>query len=85
MATIVASLRAEHCRDFGGMTGGLSVRYVSPTPLYEPLEYRSWFGRTEGRKTFAEGELVVVSTGRVCATAEGVFIAPKGGLPGSVD
>ena len=33
----------------------------------------------------AEGELVVVSTGRVCATAEGVFIAPKGGLPGSVD
>lgn len=69
----------------GGMTGGLSVRYVSPTPLYEPLEYRSWLDRAEGRKTFAAGELVVVATGRVCATAEGVFIAPKGGLPGSVD
>lgn len=69
----------------GGMTGGLSVRYVSPTPLYEPLEYRSWFDRSEGRKTFAQGELVVVATGRVCATSEGVFIAPRGGLPGSVD
>lgn len=69
----------------GGMTGSLSVRYVSPTPLYEALEYRSWFDRTEGRKTYARGELVVVATGRACAEAEGVFILPKGGLPGSVD
>ena len=69
----------------GGMTGSLAVRYVSPTPLYEPLEYRSWFDRSEGRKTYAQGELVVVDGGRVCATAEGLFILPKGGLPGSVD
>lgn len=69
----------------GGMTGGLSVRYVSPTPLYEPLEYASWLDRQEGRKSFAKGTLVVAATGRVCAEAEGVFIAPKGGAAASVD
>ncbi len=61
----------------GGMTGSLSVRYVSPTPLYEPLRYASWFDRNDGRKTYAVGDLVVVDTGRVCAQAEGLFIAPK--------
>jgi len=69
----------------GGMTGSLAVRYVSPTPLYEPLRYESWLDRVDGRKTYAKGELVVVGTGRVCAQGEALFIAPKGGLPGSVD
>jgi acyl-coenzyme A thioesterase PaaI-like protein len=61
----------------GGMTGSLSVRYVSPTPLYEPLRYASWFDRVDGRKTFARGALTVVDDGRVCAEAEAVFIAPR--------
>ena len=69
----------------GGMTGSLSVRYVSPTPLYQPLRYVSWLDRVDGRKTYAAGELVVADDGRVCAQAEGVFIAPRGGVPGSVD
>lgn len=61
----------------GGMTGSLSIRYETPTPLYEPLQYSSWFDRRDGRKTFGRAQLVVVETGRVCATAEGVFIAPR--------
>ncbi len=61
----------------GGMTGGLTVRYVSPTPLYEPLRYEAWFDRVEGRKSFAAGRLLVAATERVCAEAEGVFIVPK--------
>ncbi len=65
----------------GGMTGSLSVRYVSPTPLYEPLQYASWFDRVEGRKTFAKGALTVAETGRLCAEAEAVFIAPRTGPP----
>lgn len=65
----------------GGMTGSLSVRYVSPTPLYQALQYASWLDRVDGRKTFAKGALTVVETGRVCAEAEAVFIAPRGGLP----
>jgi acyl-coenzyme A thioesterase PaaI-like protein len=68
----------------GGMTGGLSVRYVSPTPLYEPLRYESWIDRIEGRKAFAKGVVAVAATGRVCAEAEGVFIAPRTG-PAAVD
>jgi acyl-coenzyme A thioesterase PaaI-like protein len=68
----------------GGMTGGLSVRYVSPTPLYEPLRYESWIDRVDGRKAFAKGRLVLVETERVCAEAEGVFIAPRTG-PATVD
>lgn len=69
----------------GGMTGGLSVRYVSPTPLYEPLQYESWLDRREGRKSFAKGTLSVAATGRVCAESEGVFIAPRHGAAASVD
>ena len=65
----------------GGMTGSLSVRYVSPTPLYQPLQYASWPDRVDGRKTFAKGVLTIVETGRVCAEAEAVFIAPRTGLP----
>ena len=68
----------------GGMTGGLSVRYVSPTPLYRPLRYESWLDRIDGRKAFAKGRLVLVETDRVCAEAEGVFIAPRTG-PAAVD
>jgi acyl-coenzyme A thioesterase PaaI-like protein len=64
-----------------GMTGSLSVRYVSPTPLYQPLRYASWLDRIEGRKTFAKGALTVAETGRVCAEAEAVFITPRNGLP----
>jgi acyl-coenzyme A thioesterase PaaI-like protein len=64
----------------GGMTGALSVRYRSPTPLYEPLRYESWLDRVDGRKTFARASLIVVESGQLCAEADGVFIAPRHGV-----
>jgi acyl-coenzyme A thioesterase PaaI-like protein len=66
----------------GGVTGSLSVRYVAPTPLYEPLVYEGRFERLEGRKTFARATLKVVADGRLCAEAEGVFISPRGPIGG---
>jgi acyl-coenzyme A thioesterase PaaI-like protein len=68
----------------GGVTGSLSVRYVSPTPLYEPLVYEARFDRLEGRKTFARATLHVVADRRLCAEAEGVFISPKGPIGGAI-
>jgi acyl-coenzyme A thioesterase PaaI-like protein len=62
-----------------GVTGTLSVRYLVPTPLYEPLRYEAWCARREGRKGFAQARLVRLDSGAVCAEAEGVFITPKGG------
>jgi acyl-coenzyme A thioesterase PaaI-like protein len=68
----------------GGVTGSLSVRYVAPTPLYEPLVYEGRFERLEGRKTFARATLEVVADGRLCAEAEGVFISPRGPIGGAI-
>jgi acyl-coenzyme A thioesterase PaaI-like protein len=56
-----------------GMTGTLTVRYRSPTPLHEPLVMRGWLREVEGRKIFAEGTLHAGD--RLCAEAEGIFIS----------
>lgn len=55
-----------------GMTGTLTVRYRTPTPLHEPLTMRGWLRGVEGRKIFADGTLHVGE--RLCAEAEGIFI-----------
>lgn len=61
---------------YRGMTGSMSVRFVSPTPLNEPLRYEARLDRAEGRKSFSRGRLVVVADGRVCAEGDAVFINP---------
>lgn len=55
-----------------GMTGTLTVIYRSPTPIREPLTFRAWVDRVEGRKIFAECELLAGD--RLCAEGKGVFI-----------
>ena len=58
--------------DCGAMTGTLTVRYESPTPIRSEL---TWVGRVEkveNRRVLAIGELW--AEGRCTATAEGVFI-----------
>lgn len=56
-----------------GMTGTLTVRYRSPTPLHTDLVFRAWLDRVEGRKIFTKGTLHAGE--RLCAEAEGIFIS----------
>ena len=55
-----------------GMTGTLTIRYRSPTPLRTELSFRGWVERVEGRKIFTSGTLHAGD--RLCAEAEAVFI-----------
>ncbi len=59
-----------------GMTARLSVRYLQPTPIQQPLELKGWIERTSGRRLFMKCE---VRCGEVMtARAEGLFIrVPK--------
>ena len=56
-----------------GMTGTLTVRYRSPTPLHTELRFEAELVGMEGRKIFTKAH--VVGEGRVCAEAEGIFIS----------
>jgi acyl-coenzyme A thioesterase PaaI-like protein len=55
-----------------GMTGTLTIRYRSPTPLHEDLRLRGWVDRVEGRKIFTLGTLHIGD--KLCAEGEAVFI-----------
>lgn len=57
-----------------GFTAGLDVRYRAATPYDVPLEIRARWTHSEGRKSFATGE--ILAAGRVTAEATAVFIAP---------
>jgi hypothetical protein len=72
---LLGALLVKHQR--GGFTGTLSIRYERPTPLAEPLEMRAWLDRSDGRKSYALGELL--HDGHVTARAEGIFISSPTG------
>ncbi len=55
-----------------GFTGTLTIRYRSPTPLYEKLEFRARVDRVEGRKIFTSGTCYAGE--RLTSEAEGIFI-----------
>jgi acyl-coenzyme A thioesterase PaaI-like protein len=56
-----------------GMTGTLTVRYRSPTPLHTELHLEGRLVGVEGRKIFTEGRLLAGD--RLCAEADAVFIS----------
>jgi acyl-coenzyme A thioesterase PaaI-like protein len=56
-----------------GMTGRLTVHYRSPTPLNTELHLRARLESVSGRKTLCKGTLHAGD--RLCAEAEGLFIA----------
>ncbi|GBD23332.1 hypothetical protein HRbin29_00993 [bacterium HR29] len=56
-----------------GMTGTLTVRYRSPTPLHQEVRFEGWIERVEGRKIFTRGTLH--AGGTLCAEAEGIFVS----------
>lgn len=56
-----------------GMTGTLTIRYRSPTPLRTALQLEGRLERIDGRKTFVSGKCL--AAGRLTAEAEGIFIS----------
>ena len=56
-----------------GMTGRLTIHYRSPTPLRTELRFEARVVEVTGRKTFTHGTLH--ADDRLCAEAEGLFIA----------
>ena len=67
----IANIVAGH----PGMTGRLTIHYRRPTPLFQPLRFRAWVDRTEGRRVMSRGEVWVDDV--LTAEAEGVFIQPR--------
>ncbi len=58
-----------------GMTAGLTLRYLRPTPYGVALQLSARRTGTQGRKVFAEGR--ISSDGRVTVEATGVFLSPR--------
>lgn len=61
-----------------GMTGTLSIRYESPTPLRSDLRFEGRIVRVERRKIFTEGRCFAGD--RLTAKAEGIFISLNPGM-----
>jgi acyl-coenzyme A thioesterase PaaI-like protein len=58
--------------DAGGMTVGLDVRYLAPTPLHADLDIACRVEAVEGRKVRLTGE--ISHAGTVTATARALFV-----------
>jgi acyl-coenzyme A thioesterase PaaI-like protein len=56
-------------------TRELTITYERPVPLFEELRIVGRVRKIEGRKTFAEGEIIAGDV--VCARATGLWISPK--------
>ena len=59
-----------------GFTGTLTVRYHRHTPILKPIKMRAECIKRDGRKTFVKGE--IFHDGQLTASAEGIFVQPKG-------
>ncbi|MFO0554144.1 MAG: PaaI family thioesterase [Polyangiaceae bacterium] len=55
-------------------TARLTVRFVKPAPLDRALRARGWLVRDQRRLMTMAGEIVLVETGEVLASAEGAFV-----------
>lgn len=56
-----------------GMTGTLTIRYRSPTPLHTPLRFHAEVTGVEGRKIFTSGQCFADDV--LTAEAEAIFIS----------
>jgi uncharacterized protein (TIGR00369 family) len=59
-----------------GMTAGLTLRYLRPTPLGEPLVAEAWISGVDGRTTTVEGR-ILNDRGAATVTARGEFVLPR--------
>jgi acyl-coenzyme A thioesterase PaaI-like protein len=60
-----------------GVTGTLTVRYLRPTPLHEPLRYEAEASGVDGKHVTAVGRLYAFDD-VVTAEADGTFVAQPG-------
>lgn len=60
-----------------GMTGTLTIRYESPSPIGTPLRFEAWMAGVERRKIFVEG--TCHDGDRLTAKASGTFISLQPG------
>lgn len=61
-----------------GMTGGLSIRYLSPTPINQLLDLEAELEPLDERKTRVTATMGAGSN--LTATAEAIFIRPRGDI-----
>jgi acyl-coenzyme A thioesterase PaaI-like protein len=61
-----------------GFTGTLTVRMVSPTPLFEQIDYEAGVEKVEGRKIWCWG--TAKAGEQLLAEATCLFISPKAGI-----
>lgn len=64
---------ANHWAGKSGMTAQLSLRYLRPTPLFEPLTVTAHQVAVDGRKIRTNG--AITARGEACVVAEGLFVA----------
>lgn len=57
-------------------TRELTVEYLKPVPLNEPITVVGRIISNEGRKSFAEGE-IINQANEVCTRARGLWLAPR--------
>lgn len=70
---------AQAASGIAGLTGTLSVRLHSGTPLNQRIDYEASVLEVKGRKITAWGRSYCA--GVLCAEATGIFIEPRGGHP----
>jgi acyl-coenzyme A thioesterase PaaI-like protein len=57
------------------VTATLTVNFRKPVPVERPLAARAWIDKIEGSKWFISGELLLLPSRSVLATATGIWIA----------
>jgi hypothetical protein len=73
---------AQAASGIAGFTGTLSVKLLGGTPLNRRIDYEAGVSSVNGRKVVAWGKAYL--DGVVLAEAEGIFIEPRGGHPGTL-
>lgn len=57
------------------VTATLTVNFKKPVPIERSLQARAWIDKIDGQKWFISGELVLLPSEAVLATATGIWIA----------
>lgn len=71
---------ANHWGGRYGMTAHYEIDYRSPTPLLQPLTFRSWVQEVDGRKTWTHA--TIYAGERLCVEARGLFLEATVAVPG---